>query len=382
MQKLTVVVVSVLLVALACAPPAPPAPVVAPEVGLVLSEKPAWERDWEATVAAARKEGEVTAYVSYGPDWRLAMNEVMEKRYGITVNTLTGKAQVIAERVIKEQQNKLYQADVLSAISSGVFMDTYQAAGVLQPFERMLILPEVVDGKAWFGGKLNWFDPDTRTLLWYRDFVSAPILINTELVRPEEMKVWDDLLNPKWKGKIAMIDPIISGSGQTTLTMLAYAIKDWGYIDRLLAQQPSIQRDYRLVTEWVARGKTPILIGPGKEEAYQMMTQGAPIKLVNFQDGSITSGGSGSVAVPRNNPHPNATRVFINFLLGKEGQTITAKIGGYASARVDVPTDFLDPEVVRQPGTRYYSTSDMDYLQKLGDINRRIKQAVAPLLTN
>ncbi|MBI4330099.1 MAG: ABC transporter substrate-binding protein [Chloroflexi bacterium] len=385
MHKITAIKMAVLALmllpalVLACAPRPEPAPVAASPPARGASSKPAWEQEWDRTLGAARKEGQVTIYETYGAEWRVAMNEVMEKKYGITVSTVTGKSMEIGERILREQRNKLYQADVIAVISSSAFLDIYQSAGVLQSFEPMLILPEVIDPKAWAGGKLNWFDPDTKTLLWFREMVSAPVLINTDMVKPQEMKVWDDLLSPKWKGKMILSDPAIGGAGKVVMTMLAYAIKDWNYIDRLVKQEPNVQRDYRLMAEWVSRARYPIAIGPGKGEVAQFKQAGAPIQLVNFEDGSITGSGSGSLAVPNGSPHPNAAKVFINFLLSKEGQNITARVGGYPSARVDVPTDFLDPEVVRRPGIKYFSTEDRGYLQKLDEITRRLAEVMKQL---
>jgi len=147
-----------------------------------------------------------------------------------------------------------------------------------------------------------------------------------------------------------------------------------------LKQEPVIQRDYRLMSEWIARGKYPIMVGPQKGEAQGFIDAGAPVKYVNLTDGVISTFGAGTIATLRGAPHPNAAKVFINYLLTQEGQTLTAKSGGFPSARVDVPTDFLDPSTLRRPGLKVFSTDSKDYLDKVDAINARLKQVFDPYL--
>ena len=61
-------------------------------------------------------------------------------------------------------------------------------------------------------------------------------------------------------------------------------------------------------------------------------------------------------------PHPNAAKVFINWILSKEGQIFYSRALGVQSARLDVPTDFQDPLSVRQPGIKYFNASTEEVL--------------------
>ncbi len=385
--KLHFLILVTILFVWACGPkPVPtPTPTIVLDVAApVLSAKPLWEEEWEATRNAARKEGRVLVYTLYGADWRSAMGEVMLRKYGITLDTLVGRSGEVIERVMREQQRNLYQADVLTrVISAPSYVQTFESAKILQSVDKALVLPEVVDPKVWWGGKLPWFDPDTKTLFFFSVYASAPLIVNTDLVRPGEIKSWDDLLHPKWKGQLIINDPTTSGPGNSVVALLAYGMKNWDYISHLLKQEPFILRDDRLMMEWVAKGKYPILIGVRKEWASQFMAEGAPLKYVGLQE-VILGSGAGSVALPKGSPNPNAAKVFINFFLSKEGQTITAKTGGYPSSRLDVPTDFLDPSILRpevqQPGTKYFFTDDRGYLSAKGDIDRKIKQVFEPFM--
>lgn len=366
---------------LACAPRSEPTqtPTAGPKgIAPTLSTKPAWEDDWERTVNAAKKEGEVMVYANYGPEWRQAMTAGMNK-YGIAYNGLTARTDELMERVWRERQAKIYQADLLQAISvKAYYLESQRLGEIFQPLEKMLILPEVVDPKAWVGGELSWVDSDTKNLWRFGDYLAVPLIVNTDLVGPQEMKVWDDLLNPKWKGKMVLSDPTMSGTANTVMTQLAWRTKGWDFVDRLLQQEPIMSRDSRLMVEWVARGKYPIMIGPSGDTVYPFIQEGAPVKFVNFES-VITSFGAASLAVLKDSPHPNAAKVFLNYFLSKEGQTLTAKTTGVPSSRVDVPTDFLEPSKLRLPGMKAFSSADKDYLQQLDGINSRIEKLVAPL---
>ncbi|MBI4333335.1 MAG: extracellular solute-binding protein [Chloroflexi bacterium] len=335
--------------------------------------RPAWELDWERTLVAARNEGRVTMYTTQGAEFRTALGEAMARKFSVTLDSLTGRSEEIAERINREQKIQAYNADVLIAISTTNF-GAYHDSGVLQSLEKVVVLPEVLGPKAWWWGEVKWLDldPGEKTVFAFRDAVSPPMLVNTNLVKPGELKSWNDLLDPKWKGKILLSDPTTGGAGGQTMSTLAFGIKDWDFVRAFLKQEPTIVRDDRLVTEWVAQGKFPILIGPMKGVVYQFQQAGAPIDYFTPSEGTYSSVGAGTVALVKGSPHPNAAKVFINFLLSREGQTIAAETSGYQSARVDVPTDRLDPVTLRQPGIKYFATIDRGYRQKESEVRREV----------
>ncbi|MBI4330019.1 MAG: extracellular solute-binding protein [Chloroflexi bacterium] len=337
------------------------------------SAKAAWEQEWERTLAAARKEGSVTfnSGSGYTAEWRRAFSEAFSQKYSITVDFVVGPTGDTIARLVKEQQNKVYNADV-TMMSSGYVR---VLEDLLQPFEPALILPEVTDRRNWWRGEYTWLDPDRKTMFAFREAVVPTWVINTDLVKPGELKSWNDLLEPKWKGRLLLNDPTLSGAGQQNMTILAYRIKDWDYIRALLRQEPDVQRDNNLMMQWVARAKYPFVISPRNAVVYEFMQAGAPLAYVTPAEGTYTSVGDGIIGLLQHSPHPNAARVFINFFLSKEGQTIFARNNGYQSLRVDVPTDFLEQATVRQPGGKYFSTLDRDYLEN----DLRLREEVVKL---
>ncbi len=158
-------------------------------------------------------------------------------------------------------------------------------------------------------------------------------------------------------------DPSVTGAGNAAIAHIGYNL--WGeaetvdFLKRLITDQEIvIQRDNRLHMESVARGKYAIGLAPWTQMVGEFLSLGAPIKLADVKEDNRITVSGGALAVPTQFAHPNAARVFVNWLLTKEGQTIFAKTFGSPSTRVDVPTDGIDPLFVPRPGQKYYTESE------------------------
>ena len=104
----------------------------------------------------------------------------------------------------------------------------------------------------------------------------------------------------------------------------------------------------------LGQGRYSIGLGFSDSLAEQRAKQGVPVEIVDIRqlkEGSDTSPASGGLSIFNRAPHPNAAKVYINWLLSKEGQTIYARATGYISNRLDVPTDHAAPWRVPQPGS-------------------------------
>jgi len=103
----------------------------------------------------------------------------------------------------------------------------------------------------------------------------------------------------------------------------------------------------------LAQGKYPICLACSDTDSKPLKEQGLPIQPFDPQkvrEGGYLSGGNGVLGLFNKAPHPNAARVYINWLLTQEGQTVNSKAQDLPSWRVDVPTDHLSPTVLPQPG--------------------------------
>lgn len=369
----------------ACAKPsvteiAPTSKATAPTI----TAQPAWQDDWDRTLAAARKEGSVLIYQVWGVDWRTAFDKVMEEKYGIRVDTVSAKAAELVERIMTEQRNGMYQSDV-AIVPPETYVQTLQAAGAAQPLEKMLLLPEVIDPKVWLDGKFPWIDPDAKTFMAMDNYVSPLNTANTNLVKPGEIKHWVDLLSPKWKGKIVMTDPTVPGGGQMAMKMIAYGvptggdIRGWDYVKALAKQEPVITRDATMWMQWLAQGKYAYAISATPAFVVSFIKEGGAIEITDLGEEMYLIAGNGGVMVPKGAPHPNAAKIFVNFLLSKEGQTINDRVSQYQSARIDVPTSHLLPVMVRKPGIKYLTSNAQEYLKKDPELAAGVAEIFKPL---
>lgn len=320
------------------------------------------ESEWDNLVAAAKKEGKVIIATSMPQETNVELQKVFSNKYGIQLEFLTGRSPELHARLLAERKAGINSTDLLMTGPPSPLV-ILKPEGALVPLESQLMLPEVVDGKAWWGGRLLWIDPE-HYQLGFLAYPQQSLFINTDMVKPEEIKSYHDLLHPKWKGKIAINDPTLFGAGNAWFTAMAEGMMSLDYLRELGKQDPVIVRDQRLQAEWVARGRYPVGIALAPEMAYNFIKAGSPIKAVIPIEGVYLTVGGGCMVLLNKAPHPLATKLFINWFLSKEGQTMYSRVAGEQSARTDVPTDFLETYAVRQPGTNYFPAIALPYQLK------------------
>lgn len=317
-------------------------------------QKVEWQKEWENTLSAARREGKVSAIIWHAPEVRDPVHKAFKEKFGIEMEIISGGARELAEKVLREVRGGIYLEDVFIA-GTGPPFTVLKPAGLLDDIEPELVMPEVKDPKSWYEGKLPFSDKDKKIL----SFIGAPAgtaWINTQMVKKEELKTAMDYLNPKWKGKIVMIDPSITGFSHVMMSVIAVGPLGYDYLKEFVKQEPLIINDRRLISEWVARGKYPIGMGMTMETMETFMKLGLPVEEIPVPESRLVTDGGGTVVLLKNPPHPNARKVFTNWLLSKEGQTVWSKGDFKHSARVDVPTEHLSPLDIRQTGISYTNT--------------------------
>ncbi len=334
-----------------------------PEAGAAPAD---WENKWESILAKARKEGTVNIYTLWPPKVRAALTENFRKRYGINLEFSTfGRAEELAAKVQREQSAGLYTADVFGCSNSSLFVNL-KPLGLLGQTKPLLVLPEVLDAKAWIGGSVPFTDKGTLAFTMIMN-AARLVVYNTNLVKQGEITTVKDLLKPQYKGKITLNDPTVSGAGSALMAHLGYHL--WGnneamdFLKRLVRDQGAvIQRDNRLQIESVARGKYAIALGESPSVVDEFVKAGAPIKLASVKEDNRASASHGAFGVPTRFAHPNATIIFLNWLLTKEGQSIFATTFGQPSIRIDASKEGLNPDIIPIPGEKYYSSDNEDFM--------------------
>lgn len=313
--------------------------------------KQAWEVKWEKVVEGARKEGVVVVFGSASGEIGRSLAKPLWEKFGLRLEYLSGGGGELAQKLSSERRAGLYLADIYMGGNTTMMM-SLKPAGYFSPLEPEIILPEVLDTKLWYGGKLRFVDKD-NLILSFIVYANDTITINTDLVRPGEIKSYKDLLEPRWKGKIIMDYPAAAGLGQKFVHMVGKYILNYDFLGELAKQEPILLRDKRLPVQWLAQGKYPIALVAYTDVVSEFKKSGAPIDDLTPLEGTWTTSGHGNIAVMNKPAHPDAARVFINWTLTKEGQSVYTKAYGASSRRLDVSTEGLDQDMLIRPGVRY-----------------------------
>ncbi len=360
-----------------CAVASTPEPWITKPTTATAGQAEPWKLDWEKTLDAAKGEKTVVMYTTAGSEIRKGFAEALKEKHGLEMEFVVGKGNELVERILSERRAAIYIGDVYMG-GSTTLVSMFLPAGALDEMKPELVLPEVANAKYWSGNKLPFSD-DGGHIFAMRGSLFVPLAINTSLVKPEEMTSYNDLLKPKFKSKIAMVDPTIGGGASSFLTIVGNYIMGYDYVRQLAKQEPFIARDERLLTEWVARGKYSILIGTKPDPVVEFEKAGAPILRIIPKEGSLIDPGAGTISMINRRPHPNAARVFVNWLLSKEGQTVYAEGAGVESAREDVSKAHLDPRLAREPGKKYI-VPDEEYHRVTAKNQDLWKEIFGPLI--
>jgi len=167
-----------------------------------------WTKDWEQTLAAAKKEGQVTIYIYR---YEGLLQDFKREYPGINVVSVTGRGNELTNRIMAERRAGKFIVDVYSGGTNSLYNTLYKGKA-LDPIKPLLILPEVTDLTKWYGNEHRYADPDGKYIFAFIGSPSnAQLAYNTKLVNPNEFKSYQYVINPKWKGKIVSLDPRDTG---------------------------------------------------------------------------------------------------------------------------------------------------------------------------
>ena len=345
------------------------------------AEPSKWQTEWEQTLVAAKKEGEISFYGSQGYE---KVFEVFQKRYPeIKVNAVTNmRGSEHGARVMTERRAGKYLVDLFI---NGVVtpIQVYLKANILEPIRPALILPEVTDESKWWEGKHHYADPEGKYIFIFQGNVhGGENAYNTKLVNPKEIKSYWDFLDPKWKGKIVAYDVSRVSTIAHSLRFL-YNHPDLGpeFIKRFFGEMDiTYSRDERQMIDWLGAGKFhAAFFVTDIEDAAK---QGLPVKFFEpgqFREGAFVGPSQGGVNLFKNAPHPNAAKVAINWLLSREGQDAYQKMFALQhdvrqSMREDISTDVIPPTYRRVKGVNYIYSGRPEWLD-MGPVTKIIKEA-------
>lgn len=369
-------------------PAAPPAtavpkvaapPTTAPAVATAApaaKAAPAWQEEWAKLVTAAEAEGSISIVTRIGDVYRTAVTAFEETFPKIHIEHQGMIALNFGPRVIQERKSGVYQWDILlSTVTTP--LSVFRQEGILDPIRPLIFRSDILEDSNWTDGfDGGWRDNDKKWSYAYGITLNRSIWVNTDLVKDGEIKSSMDLLEPKWKGKIVAADPRIGGFGNmVTLMRLKYGDD---VVNRLYRdQEVVVSQENRQTTEWLLRGKYSIGVQAVNEQVlqdFQAQGLGGNLRHVPLDDADYV-GASGNVAFAFNRaPHPNAARLFTNWLLARDGQVAWTERTQQNSRRVDVPPG--DPQYAPPPGKKYLEMENEEMLPVIAKTNEMAKAAL------
>ena len=275
-----------------------------------------------ALIQAARKEAKVVWHTSLAIPSSTAIAHYFQNKYkGIEVEVHRNGSQRVLQRFMQEAAAGLKNADIVHTSDAGHF-ELLKDKGMLLKFT-----PQGVGSfPAGFKDKAGFYYGMRATL--------SVIAHNPKIVSEKDApKSWKDLLNAKWSGKMVTAHPGYSGIIMTHVLALVNAY-GWDYFRDLAKNKLHIVQSANDPAGVVASGERPIGVNGADYFYYKTLKQGNPIKIIYPQEGVplVVS----PVAIAKDAPHPNAAKLFTEFIFSKETQQLLADKEGLYTGHPEV----------------------------------------------
>jgi iron(III) transport system substrate-binding protein len=276
----------------------------------------------DARLEAAKKEGKVVWYSSLAVPSTEKLAKMFEAAYpGIKVEAHRTGSQRVLQRVMQELQANINNADIVHTSDAGHFV-------LLK--EKNLLMKYAPAGVEKFP---SGFKDKDGYYYGLRASLSA-IAFNPKVISPTEApKNWKDLLDPKWRGKLVTAHPGYSGFITTHILALVN-LYGWDYFKQLAQNKLMIVQSANDPAQVVASGERPITVNGAEYFFYKTKKKGNPIEIVYPKEGVplVVS----PTAITSFAPHPNAAKLFTDFIFTKEVQQVLADSEGLYTGHPEV----------------------------------------------
>ncbi len=314
-------------------------------IGAVLlaigASQPAQAQPWDPQlVEAAKKEGRVVIAGPPVPPHRQTILRFQEAFPGIAVEYSGEFPDRRDPKIMAERKAGRYLWDVVITGVSSLMYTRDIPAGYYDPV-RPLILPENQKDESWIGGfEAGFLDKEKKYVFAFQATKALNVHVDRAQIPQGELKAPADLLKPQFKGRIAAYDPRQRGGASNAMAFLLYALGEDGYRKLYTDQKLIATGNQRQLEDWMARGTYPITVGvtPAVVEQRKAdgMAQRVEALMLPSQYTQVTPSW-GALLYFNRAPHPNASKLFVNWLLSSDAQKDWAERGKVNSRRADVP---------------------------------------------
>jgi iron(III) transport system substrate-binding protein len=315
--------------------------------------------DWNQLVEQANKEGKLILFGAPDNHFRTKVVGAFNKQYPkVKVEyRIATKTSDLVSKIGAEKRAGIHQIDLVLWGSNGIYSELIPA-GYMTPIKEMLVLPEFGDSSKWAQGKLEYSDTEEKYIAAYAQSEGVQFMVNKSLVDMSKLTSYEDLLDPRYAGKIVIGHPAHVGQSRYAFGYF-YMLYGEDYFRKLAAQKPAVVKDVKQMIEWVAHGKYAIGISPGGQHALiEMIDAGIPIAGMQAKEGGYYSPGYSNVSAMKQAPNPNAAKLFANWIFTREAQEVVVALDG-SSVRSDVAKSLKFDK-----GKKYYAP----HFQKNDDI--------------
>lgn len=307
-------------------------------------------------IEAAQKEGAVIGYTSLDNDIAKAQMDLFNSKYKLKGSFFRGNTTVVMDRAMAEFRAGKVTYDVV--YTSNEAMRFLKEQGLFASYASPLnknFDKDVID---------PFFGPRYRMVI-------LGILYNRKLIKPEDApKSYDDLLDPKWKGKLVSPDPSLDATATAWYSSLHSIMgskqKADNWIKRFADQKPALVNSPRPAMTQIVSGEKPVGISYIHYVATQSDT-GAPLDYVKGMPAYLGDGHY--IALSAKAPRSNAAKLFIDYFLGQESMDLMAKEGYFVSQRGVYPP-VPGAEQVLKGFLQMVSMTDNDYRQKKNEFKK------------
>jgi iron(III) transport system substrate-binding protein len=278
---------------------------------------------------AAKKEGKVVWYTSTPVKTAQQLAVQFEKQTGVHVELFRSGGSAILRRFMQENQAGLHAADVMTT-SDPAASAKLAKEGLFVPFkpEAFDKVPDVAKDPngAYVAQRLNMM------VIYVR---------SDKVAKADYPKTWTDVLDPKYKDKLVMTDPSFTALQLMVVSTLSHKL-GWDYYEKLKANNIMIVQSNQQVTDTIKRSERLIAVGALDSYASDARKQGHPIETIYPADGTFII--PSPTAIIKGGPHPEAAKLFANFMVSEAAQKLFPANGGYA-ARTDIDPPAGNPRL-------------------------------------
>lgn len=335
-----------------------------------------WKADWDRTVTAAKTEGVLVISAPSGRLWRDFIDTTWKKTYPeIELKMTPAASREFWPRIVKEQEVGQFLWDLRVGGPDNLSYNL-KRQGYILPIRELLVLPDVLGDEKWWGGMDGLFlDKEKKYFLGFVLHDQTIANYNKKFVTDPDGLQFTDLTAPEWKGKISMADP----RGGSPLTGASVLLKAYGedFVRKLYADQaPVVSKEPRLQIQWMLSGRYPVAFGVPTAAWVDYASRGVSLDDVVKIKGTYSwSQGVGGIQLIKGAPHPNAAKVFINWILQDEIQKPLMQATQLNSRRKGVPSGDPDGAIDTDKLDQYVGgqTEEMrDYQDRMSKIFNQI----------